>query len=473
MITTLKRSPLAIGAVAVLLVALLGVVLFQGEDDAGDGRRVVATIPDAQALAEGNEVRASGVLVGQVESIELVDGQARVELEVADGVLPIHDDATLTVRPVNLLGENYVDLDAGSADRPFLEPAVIPAEQVSAAVTLQDVLNTFHAPTAASLATIVTALGEGLDANGGEVAAAIKALAPAMENAEELGDLLSEHNQVLADLVAATDPVATAVAQDGGRTLDRLIASTTEILDSVAVQEEALEQTLIELPGTLTSARRTLADLSGVAGELTPTLRAIRPITGDLSDVVAELKEFAAAADPALGSLEPVLAEADALLDQAAPVVAQLRATGPDLRSTAASLRPIGRELLDENLFGVMEFVRKWSLSTNGRDGLSHYFRGVVYVTPTTLDSLLTSLLPANQGVDQQPTTDEDTGGGLLPEDLLGDGPLGDTLDGVLGGLDGLLGGRRGGAKSDPTSALGLTPRQEENLLDQLLGGGS
>ncbi|RHW25732.1 MCE family protein [Nocardioides immobilis] len=470
MITTLRRSPLAVGAVAVLLMALVAVVLLRdGGESADDGTRVVATIADAQALAEGNEVRASGVLVGQVASIELVDGKARVELEVAEGVLPIHDDATLTVRPVNLLGENFVDLDEGSADRPFLEPAVIPADQVSSAVTLQDVLNTFHEPTAASLAAVVTALGEGLDANGGEVAAAIKALAPAMENAEELGDLLGEHNQVLEDLVAATDPVATAVAQDGGRTLDRLIGSTTEILNSVAVQEEALEQTLIELPGTLTSARRTLADLSGVAGELTPTLRAIRPITDDLSDVVAELKDFAAAADPALGSLEPVLAEADALLDQAAPVVAQLRATGPDLRTTAASLRPIGRELLDENLHGVMEFVRKWALSTNGRDGISHYFRGVVYVTPTTLDSLLTSLLPANQGVDQPTTTNDGTGGGLLPEDLLGDGPL----DGLLGGLDGLLGGRRDGAKADPTSALGLNPRQEEQLLDQLLGGGN
>jgi len=485
LIAKVRNTPLLIAGVALLVVASLGFVLLRdGDEVAADGRRVTATVADARALSEGNDVRSAGVLVGQVSSIELVDGKAEVELELVDGVLPIHDDATLTVRPVNLLGENFVDLDPGSADRPFLEPAVIPESQVEAAVGLQDVLDTFHAPTAAALAAIVTALGEGLDANGGEVAAAIKALAPAMEDAEQLGDLLSGQNDVLADLVATADPIAAAVARDGGATLDRLIRSTAQVLGALAVQEQALEQSLAELPATLVSARRTLTEFGGVAGELTPTLRAIRPITGDLTDVVAELKDFAAAADPALGSLEPVLVEANDLLDQAAPVVARLAATGPDLRRTAASLRPVGRELLDENLFGVMEFVRKWALSTNGRDGISHYFRGVVYVTPTTLDSILTSLLPA--GTDAPAPTGDDGGDlpldDLLPggvDDLLGDTGLSDTLDGLLGGLGGLGNGRNtaGGSRSsaadtDPTSALGLSPKQEQLLLGQLLGGG-
>lgn len=481
----LRQKTVVIAGVAVLLLAAVGAFLLKdGDDRPAHGHRVVATIADARALSEGNDVRSSGVLVGSVSSIELVDGKARVELDLVDGVLPIHQDATLTVRPVNLLGENFVDLDAGSPDKPYLEPAVIPESQVEAAVGLQDVLDTFQAPTAASLAAIVTALGEGMDANGGEVAAAIQALAPAMESSEALGKLLSGQNRVLTDLVATADPIAAALASDGGATLDRLIASTTQVLSSLAVQEQALEQTLVELPGTLVSAQRTLAQFGGVAGEVTPTLRAIRPITGNLTEVVDELKAFAAAADPALGSLEPVLTEANDLLDQAAPVVAQLADAGPDLRSAAASLRPVGRELLDENLYGVMEFVRKWALSTNGRDGISHYFRGVVYVTPTTLDSILNSLLPA--GSPDAPTGDQTTGGPDLPlddllpggvDDLLTDTGLGDTLDGLLGGLGGKHRDAAGGSgettgATDPTSALGLTPRQEQRLLGQLLGGG-
>lgn len=484
--SNLRRT--AIGAVALVLLVALGGVALARDDDDPQGRRLVAVIADAGSLDEGNEVRASGVLVGQVGAIDLVDGKARLELELHDGVLPVHEDATLTVRPVNLLGENYLDLDPGSAETPFLERAEIPADQVETAVTLQDVLSTFEAPTAASLAAVITTLGEGLHGNGGEVSAALKELLPAMENSEQLGKLLARQNRVLAKLVTSADPVAAALADEDGRTLDRLLTSTERALGAIAVQETALKQTLLELPSTLTSAQRTLAQFGGVASEATPTVKALRPLTGDLESVVDELRKFADAADPALASLEPVLRRADQLLTEAAPVVAGLRRAGPDLRRTAASLRPVGRELLDENLYGVMEFVRKWALSTNGRDGLSHYFRGVVYVTPTTLNSLLTSLVPSPLGSQPEP----DPGGeepDVLPDevvpDVLPDGVLPDDLGGPDGALDGILGGLLGSRRTaganpdraakasteDRTSALGLTVTQEERLLGQLLGG--
>jgi phospholipid/cholesterol/gamma-HCH transport system substrate-binding protein len=447
-----------------LLLAISGLALAGGGD--GEPNTLVTTIKDAGQLETGNEVRASGVLVGEVADISLVDGEAHIELTFNEGVLPVHEDATLTVRPVNLLGENYVALDPGSAGAPFLESGVIPRDQVESAVTLQDVLDTFDAPTAASLASVITALGEGVHDNGGEIAKALKLLVPTMHDAELLGGLLAQQNQVLAELVTAADPVARSLADDGGRTLDRLWASTQRMLSSLSVQQQALEQTVIELPSTLTSAQRTLAELGGVATEATPTLHALRPLTGDLHELVAELKRFADAADPALASLEPVLREAEKLLDQAAPLVARLRAAGPNFRRAAASLKPIGRELLDENLRGVMEFVRKWALSTNGRDGISHYFRGVVYVTPQTLEEIADSLVPAGSTTHQP---GDEPGSQLdLPSDL---GVVGSTDDGLAGslGLGGLPWNR---SRANDTSALGLSQKQEQRLLEQLLGGG-
>lgn len=437
----------AIGG-ALALVAVAAVT--QGGDDPAD-TTVTTTLVDAGSLEKGNEVRAAGVQVGQVKDIELVGGpageaRAKVTLEVEPGVLPLHRDASIVVKPVNLLGENYLDLDAGSPDEPFLDEAVVPTEQTRTEVTLQDLLNTFHEPTAASLAALVTTLGEGLEGNGGETAAALKALAPAMENAEDLGHLLEDQNGVLSALISKLDPVTAALAADDGKTLDRLVGSTQELLAAVTADQQALEQTLVELPGTLRSAQATLRQFGGVADEATPTLEAIRPITDDLTQVTAELQRFADAADPALASLLPVLKHADKLLDQAAPAVAELRNAGPHLRRTAKAARPVAAELLDRNLYGLMEFVRKWALSTNGRDGLSHYFRGVFYVTPTTLRSLARSLVPASVGVpalEPQGTKQP----GLLP---------GLGLDSVL---------------PDLNDALGLTGKQEANLLNQLLGG--
>lgn len=462
-----RRGTAAVAGVAVVAVTLVTT----GSDDEPD--QITTTIADAGQLEEGAEMRAAGVRVGEVSDIELVDGKARLTIDVADGVLPLHEDATLTMRPVNVLGESYLDLDPGSDDAPFADSAVIPEERTTAAVTLQDVLNTFEDPTAAGLASLVTTLGEGLDDNGAELAKALKVLAPAMQDTGRVGAILSEQNDVLASLVKATDPVVASLAADGGRTLDSLVESTRDTLAALGHQQAALEATLRELPGTLVSAQRTLARFGATARAGTPTLKALRPLTGDLEDVVDELRNFADSADPALASLKPVLEEADQLLDVAAPVVAKLRQTGPDLARAASSLKPVSRALLDEQLTGVMEFVRKWALSTNGRDGLSHYFRGVVYVTPSTLSQLAQSLIPA--GALPAGTTGN---AGKSSDVLPGLPDLGPGVEGLLdtvGGLLGLLGQQppKTSRKSatDPSSALGLTAQQEENLLGQLLGG--
>lgn len=466
-----RRSAVGIAAVAVVAT---GVVLAGGEET---GDQITTTLADAGQLEKGAEVRASGVRVGEVSDIVLVNGKAKLTIDLADGVLPLHEDATLTMRPVNVLGENYIDLDPGSDKAEFTESTVIPEERTTTAVTLQDVLNTFEDPTAAGLATLVTTLGEGLDDNGAQLAEALKLLTPAMQDTSRLGGILSEQNDVLASLVKATDPVVAALAADNGTTLDSLVESTRDTLAALGNQQTALEQTLRELPGTLVSAQRTLARFGGTARAGTPTLKALRPLTGDLDEVVDELRNFADSADPALASLKPVLDEADALLDVAAPVVATLRQTGPDLATAAASLKPVSKALLDDQLHGVMEFVRKWALSTNGRDGLSHYFRGVVYVTPSTLSQLAQSLIPAGVlPAGSAPKKSKGTAPNVLP----GLPDVGKTVDDLLTSLnlDGLLGllGKQPAKASkqsatDPSSALGLTAQQEENLLGQLLGG--
>lgn len=440
-----------------LLVGALGIALlgWPGGDDEQD-RQVTATLADAGSLEEGNEVRSSGVRVGEIDEIKLEDGKARVTLQLDDGVLPLHEDARLQVRPVNLLGESFVDLDPGSDSAPFMNEAVIPLSHTSSAVTLQDFLSTFQAPTAAGVGTVVTGLGEGVQDSGGELALALKRLAPAMGDAAELGRVLASQNQVLDSLVARLDPVAGALATDEGRALAGLVRSTEQLLGAITADRAALEESVARLPGTLRSARLTLAELGGAARAGTPTLRAIRPVTDNLAQVTDELKAFADAADPALASLRPVLDHARDLLDQAAPVVAGLRSAGPDLRRAARSLKPVGRELLDEHLGDVMAFVRKWALSTNGRDALGHYFRGVVYVTPETLEDLMTSFVPRGLTLPDGQTGEGDP---LIDvPDLDPGGTVGDLLDGVT--------------SKSPLNATGLTAQQEQNLLGQLLGGG-
>lgn len=443
----------------------------------GGGHQITVTMADAGPLVAGSDVRTDGVQVGQVTSIKLVDGRAVMTLSVDSSVVPLHDNATVTVRPINVLGEDYVDLNRGTDARPFTSSMTIPLARTSIAGTLQDVLGTFQAPTAASLGAVVANLGEGLNGNGASTAKALGDLSTSMQVAKQLGDLLSQQNQALSQLIRNADPVGSAIATNNGKTLDSLLASTTDALDAVTAQQGALASTIDQLPATLASAQRTLAQLGGVAAQATPTLQALRPLTGNLAQIVDELGGFAHSANPALSSLPGVLQQANTLLDQAGPVVAALSKSGPQVARIGANVKPISDQLLEKNISGLMGFVRGWALSTNGYDGLSHYFRGVVYVTPTTLKSLLRSLVPAalNLGSKSSGLSGAKGGSGLggLTSTLHG---LTGTLSGLTGTLgntlNGLLGGRATSkAPTNSAGPLGLTSSQELGMLGQLLGG--
>lgn len=479
--TSGKRTMMTIG-VALAGVLAASLVLLNGGDDESDGGAVAGIFADASPLEVGSEVRVYGVKVGEVEAIDLVDNQARVVLDVDDEVLPLREDARLAIRPINLLGENFVEIQPGSGDRAELRGDV-PVEQTETIVTLQAVIDTFDDPTAAGLAALVSELGNGVAGNGQEMADVIKALAPAMNGIEDLGRVLEEQNDVLDSLVATADPVAAAVAGEDGKRIDKLVAQAHRLLASVSAERAGLEQTLAELPGAIKEARTTLASLDTVAGSLAPTLKKARPVTDDLETISDEIVEFSKYAEPAFSSFDEVFEHADKLVAEAAPAVAELKAAGPELRRGSDSINTLGDQVLREQpLSNLMAFVRKWALSTNSRDNISHYFRGVFHVTPKTLNNLLGStvippiLTPGKSDNGNSDKTD------ILPDlpgldlsgldDLLS--PGNDILGGLLGHLlPGIVEGKaKDKKKADPKSATGLTDKQEQGLLGLLLGGG-
>jgi phospholipid/cholesterol/gamma-HCH transport system substrate-binding protein len=447
--------------VAVALVALtLGVVNFSGHDT--PKHRLVAQFVDASPLIAGNDVKVDGVKVGTVAQLKVVNGLAEVTMDLTDAAYPLHTDASATVQPVTLLGERYVNLQRGSASAPLLETGqVLTTSHTGQATDLDQVLNALDDPTGTALAALVTTLGEGMQGNGANIAAALKALAPAMTDTTQLAGVLDDQNKAITSMLASLQPVATALAGDHGTTLQALVNSADQLLGTTAANEAALRQVLQQMPTTLSTAVRTLADLAGTANAATPTLAAIRPITDNLTQISTELEQFAAAADPALASAQPVLAKAQQLLVQAQPVVAQLQAAGPSLRSVAGSARPIV-DRLSGNLDNVFNFFKYWALTTNGYDGLSHYFRAAVIVTPMSATGLIPGL-GGNLGIGgTQSNTSTNIGTpttGTKPKTLQG------LLSGLTGGLLSSSNGPDGGV-------TGLTKPQEQGGLLSLLGLG-
>lgn len=419
----------------------------------GDDNTVTltGTFEDANPLVQGNLVKLDGVSVGEITSISLHDGQARVQMELDKSVLPLHDDASLKIRPKTLLGERYIELRRGSEQTPAMqEPYTIPAERTSHNVDLDDLLNSLDDPTSSGLAALLTTLGEGTAGNGKNIDAALKALPPTMRDIERLGTILDEQIGVLTSLIDKVTPVAKAAAGKHGDKLDSLVDSTTTALSAASSNREALRHTLMQLPGTLRQAQTTLAKVAGVSDVATKSLRDARPVTDNLSAISVELQKFADTANPALASMPRVLDRADALLAQAAPLVRDLRPGAKGLRSASRSTDKIVSHLSQE-FTTVLDFVKFWALSTNSEDGISNYFRGVVPTTPGSL--LQTPGVSTGDGEKAPPQRGPDK-----PKKL----PLPNLGDALPNPDDAV-------AKQD--SATGLDRQQENALLDQLLGG--
>jgi phospholipid/cholesterol/gamma-HCH transport system substrate-binding protein len=430
-----------------------------GETDTGK-ITIRAVMADATPLRNGNYVRASGVEVGTVESVTLdAQDHAVVTMTVERNVLPLHQDASATLVPQDLLGERFVDLEPGTPSSPAMsEPYTIPITQTKSAVDLQAVVDMLDDPTGASLAMLLTTLGQGIGKNPTETAQAISALQPAMTQTNELANVLSQQNQLLSHLVATAQPVAQAIATQRGASLDRLVGSTTRTLQATAANREQLAAALQRLPATLASAETTLAHLAGVAPPATRSLRNLRPLTDDLTDVSRELREFSEAADPTLSSLRPVLDKGRDLLDELRPAVADLRRGGGGLRGVSSSYRQLADGALSTRLVDLMEFMKGWSLSTSDYDALGHYFRDILPYDPHLLGQTGAGLIPgAPNPVPNLP----------LPRD--GRMPVPGSAENAPDEGHSLPKLPSGQANN---GATGLSQHQESSMFDQLLGGG-
>lgn len=450
-----RRKIQAVLATTAMAAAVAGAAVTNtGAGEQPDKLTIAAEFADASPLVVGNDVKVNGVTVGEVADMSVHDAKAIVTLKVDGTALPLHKDARATVKPVSLLGERFVDLDRGTASAPLLHDGdVLPIKQTGQATDLDQVLNTIDDPTGQSLAALVTMLGQGMQGNGANAQASIKALASSMQDTDGLVKLLGQQNQLLTDLVDHVQPVAGALAADNGKTLGDLVDSSRQVLDVTAKNQQGLDASLAELPGTLSAARDTLAELTGTAKATTPVLEGMRPTTDNLSAVSDELRKFSESADPALTSAKPVLERAEKLMDAARPVVEELRKAGPGLRGTVAAANPLTAQLTG-NLENVLNFFRFWAMSTNGWDGLSHYFRGQAIIHPEEI----TGLLPSLTGTPPPPTL---PGKQATPSPIPG-------LPGALGS-SGLLDTKS--LVAPDGGVTGLNERQESGVLQFLLGG--
>ncbi|HEY3234346.1 MAG TPA: MlaD family protein, partial [Polyangiaceae bacterium] len=79
-----------------------------------------ALLDDATGIAKLSYVRVAGIPVGNVESIRLEQGKARVDMRIHSDV-PLYDDAAVAKVSSSLLGEYFLSIAPGTEGKRQLE----------------------------------------------------------------------------------------------------------------------------------------------------------------------------------------------------------------------------------------------------------------------------------------------------------------------------------------------------------------
>ncbi|MDP1818477.1 MAG: MlaD family protein [Acidimicrobiales bacterium] len=266
-----------------------------------DTYSVAGEFTDATGLVPGDAVNLAGVRVGKVSSVKVQRGVAVVSMSI-DERHPLPAGSTFEVRWRNLLGQRVVEVlppVGASTDGPALVDGThLGTDRTQAAADLSMLLNNTEplvgkldtatlnrvmATLAAALEgredTIGQAIGDGSDLVA-TLAPRAAAIQRSVTNLSQLVQGIAEHDEeverflisfastaeVLAgqadglgatltsadQLVAVLDSVLEASEAD----LDAILASSTQVLDELAVNKEALGEGLRTLPSGVAAIAR-------------------------------------------------------------------------------------------------------------------------------------------------------------------------------------------------------------------------
>ncbi len=192
---------LGIVSLVLLLFTVMIIVVFgQMRFDRTNGYS--AEFSNISGLRPGQFVRASGVEVGKVSSVKLIDGGKRVRVEFnVDRSVPIYQSTSAHIRYLDLIGNRYLELQRGQgdgADRILPPGGLIPLSRTTPALDLDALIGgfkpLFRALDPDKVNTIASALITVFQGQGGTIN-------DILDNTAQLTSQIAERDQAIGEVV--------------------------------------------------------------------------------------------------------------------------------------------------------------------------------------------------------------------------------------------------------------------------------
>jgi ABC-type transporter Mla subunit MlaD len=377
-----------LGLIAVALVAAVTIAVLRVNASGADGSpyRITAIFDDASFAVAGEEVRIAGAPVGSIVGLDVTkQKKAAVTLQIDQAEFtPFYANATCSIRPQSLIGEEYVDCDPGASSAPPLPKIpsgpgagtyLLPVTRTHSPVDVDLVQSISRLPTRQQLTLILNELGTGLAARGSDLNAVIHRANPALGYTDQVFQILARQSRGLAQLATDADSVLGPLAAEK-QAISSFITHARLTSDASAERAADIARSFNKLPGFLQALNPLMADLGTLADQATPVFTSLGQSAAGINATFASLGPFAEAAGPALQKLGAAAAASQQPLVNTIPLANQLTALGDQLAPASASLDQLTASL--QRTGGIQQLMNTLFYGTtaaNGFDNVSHYVR--------------------------------------------------------------------------------------------------
>jgi phospholipid/cholesterol/gamma-HCH transport system substrate-binding protein len=330
---------------------------FVGEDFV----HLTADFSDAQAVTpgQGQAVVIAGIQVGKINSVDLEDGHAVVGMDIEPKYLKlIHPDATLLLRPKTNLNDMTVEISPGSGKRHVEAGYRFPLSQTEPSIQFEAFLSALDTDTQQYLQLLVAGGAQGIGGRGRQLSGAFRRLQPFSHYIADLNRAVAQRRIALARVIHDFGLLTTELGRHDSE-LERFVTSSKDALGNFANQQQAIQESLVEFPSTLTALRSALVASNSFSEAARPALLGLIP--------------QAQASVPAFKASEQLFKQTTGpIRDQIRPFTRQVRPVLTHLNEGAAGLDTSVSEF-GTSLGALNSFLNELAYKPKGKQSFLFY----------------------------------------------------------------------------------------------------
>jgi virulence factor Mce-like protein len=336
---------------AVLLVIVAFVFIAGGFSSRPGDPTYKLEFDNAFGLVNDAPFKVAGVPAGKISSIELnqKDFHAVVTVQVTTkGFGAFRSDASCQSRPQSLIGEYFVDCQPGQYGKPLKSGATLPASHTFSTIPADLLADIMRLPQRERFSIVINELGAAVAARSEDIQTALRRAVPAIDQTDNLLNLLGNDSKTLQNLTRDSNTVITALANNKAQ-VNRFIIEANRTATATATQDTNLRLTFARLPGLLQQLRPTLVDLSSAITANTPVLQNLDSASGEINTLFTNLPAFSRSAVPAVKSLGQASVTGKSAVVAAKPTVTALNQFAKPTPELAQNLSIVLNDLDTQN----------------------------------------------------------------------------------------------------------------------------